>query len=263
MDSDIVCLDSSDSASEQPPCKRDVRYYRRPVRAISGPSRQANHAERYMAFVQAFDLVRQTLTHGNIYEGVRSQDRRVHPPPVEGEEYLVTFLKACLTVGGRESRLRVVMLPTRSGAQHQCLGYHAGTGVYSSKDGDLIQKSLRKVKLGAVLRKRCDIDRGLIGEWASGDFTRSWIAAYLAGVHPNVDQPLWQYFQCSHRCIESGLSTQGLICIDAGCMIWESQRANLARGQTMSVACTERCPHTCCDKTICACTGIHGDAACL
>jgi hypothetical protein len=91
-------------------------------------------------------------------------------------------------------------------------------------------------------------------QYRSEKVEAKWIACYLGGVLPDRNCAQWERFECSHLCIEHDLRGEGLTCIDVACLCWESKATNQSRGNTY---CTRLCVHTDCDKTLCACQGVH------
>lgn len=93
-----------------------------------------------------------------------------------------------------------------------------------------------------------------------------WIVAYLDGNLP-TEAHGWEYFECSHKCVESGLDrftnmrneAKGYTysaCVDARCLTWESKSANQGR---QNPGCRRMC-HCGCGQSICEANGLHEES---
>ena len=157
----------------------------------------------------------------------KHQPQSDYPLPVKGEAYLVTHLKHCLRSWVTRSEA------TRSGAVHHLMKIQG-------KDG---RRNLPKA-----------LQLKLKDTYSSEKVEAKWIACYLAGIRPDETVEGWEYFECSHRCIEYDLRGQGLTCITAECLVWESKSVNQSRGQDF---CMRVCKHAECGKRVCECQAVH------
>lgn len=100
--------------------------------------------------------------------------------------------------------------------------------------------------------------------WKSRKVTLTWIQCYLNDKLPNVQNPNWDTFQCSHLCLGGG---QNLICLNGNHLTWESASDNQSRGANAlgRRICTIKCNcgyayHTV--HIICSCNHIHDPPCC-
>ena len=188
-----------------------------------------NHASTYLSLRDRLDNLR--LGNGvPIYDYAYAQTLRVAhgpqiPPPVAGEEYLITQLAAWYF--GYAERVR----QTRTGELHLVMR-HVGN------DG--------RRQLPATLRRA--LNDSLI------KVEVKWIACYLDGIHPpSATDAAGRPLECSHRCIDQDATGRldlqyGEECIDSDCMWWESKSVNQSRGNSF---CCRDCVH--CGEPVCQC----------
>lgn len=75
----------------------------------------------------------------------------------------------------------------------------------------------------------------------------TWMTCYVYNIQPDRTKPNWEYFQCSHRCINGS-------CIRDEHLCWESPKDNQGRGKRI---CSMKCKHEGCGKCLCDCQRIH------
>lgn len=73
----------------------------------------------------------------------------------------------------------------------------------------------------------------------------SWVAAWLANIHPDKSAQNWEFHQLSHICRKGD-------CITPAHLQFESAKINQQRGYRL---CLIKCNH--CDNILCNCQGIH------
>lgn len=190
-------------------------------------------ALRFTQWCEALDSISSTFVR------TVSKRQRVDSLPsiVDGELYVRTLLKA--TVLSQVCGER----PTRSG------GVHAVTSLVSADKGG---SPRRNIPVSLI--------RAVSDTWGTQvKVPVTWMACYLANVMPDRSKEGWEYFECSHRCIAHGLKDEGLFCIDANCLVWESKSDNQSRGNSF---CMRQCRHSDCSTYVCMCQGLH-DPPCL
>lgn len=92
----------------------------------------------------------------------------------------------------------------------------------------------------------------------SKKYSMTWLICYLSNILPNKNIDMWEYFQCSHLCIQYGLP-KGYYCIDPRCLVWEDASTNQSRGSKSKGInlCTRKCGHDGCSKIVCVCSNLH------
>lgn len=184
-----------------------------------------NIGERFMNMVATFDFLIP------IYQRTvpRNQSQKNYPQVVANEAYLFTHLRAWVNGYVVGSKF------LRSGGTHRVMNF-------VGKDG--------RRPLPSTIRSAIDNLPSNQILWSQEKVEVKWVSCYLARVLVNNQIDGWQQFECSHRCIEFGLD--GELCIDSGCMIWESKSVNQSRGYGV---CMRKCNH--CPMFLCSCQGIH------
>jgi len=109
--------------------------------------------------------------------------------------------------------------------------------------------------------------------WYNPKPEMTWLVCWLNNIYPDMSQPGWEAFECSHRCVErdqTGMKLKriasstkyGWACIDPDCLCWESRSDNQSRGNTF---CYKPCTHEGCTKPngyVCSCSSLH-DPPCI
>lgn len=85
--------------------------------------------------------------------------------------------------------------------------------------------------------------------WGGGaKVTVTWLSCYIWNVRPDQTQPGWEYFECSHRCLNAGQGESVTAkCTYASHLTWESKAANQSRAGDL---CATLC-HCGCGEYIC------------
>jgi len=84
----------------------------------------------------------------------------------------------------------------------------------------------------------------------------TWIAMYLHNIRPDTNKNNWEFYECSHLCIEfyeRSAVPRIHACVDPLCLVWESKSVNQSRGNTF---CTRMCVHEC-HQIVCVCQNFH------
>jgi hypothetical protein len=205
---------------------KGARYKRFIKMQMGGSNFTDNKGERFMKMVASLDEIKITYAR-TVPLRAREVD---YPPEKEGEFYLITHLKHWIDVKIEKDQNFL----TRNGKQH---------AVMKSNGKDLrrslpttINSAMSVVDSGWDLKKRVTV---------------TWIVCYLNKIHPDQEKKNWEYFECSHTCIEFGLDNK-FNCISSGCLIWESQSVNQSRGNEY---CMRKCSH--CQNWCCHCQMFH------
>lgn len=206
-----------------------------------------NHAQRFLLLADALCKVEPNVTRSGLFKPIRSQARhmvRNRPEEEEGSTYLRTLLRHLCVTGGAE----IQQLPLRSGGRHQCL----------TAPGRTSETSHRRLKQCNMPDELAEMLLELLPPefppFSVKSPQRVWLVCFLNGILPDTTKPGWEYFQCSHRCVEFGLD--GSVCVDPKCLVWEPASANYSRGYTAGICCLP-CQHDVCRATRCQCAEIH------
>jgi len=127
------------------------------------------------------------------------------------------------------------------------------TGLTPGRTCPTTDDGYARVRLPTTIRRclmenRCD--------WSPQNVTLTWLVAYLHRKLPNRQDPNWQKFTLSHRCLSAGTGSE-LICLDGEHVVWEAHSTNLSRGYRL---CRRSCTH--CNEMLCRCQGLH-DPCCV
>lgn len=206
---------------------------------------EQNHAQRFVELARALDIV------GGKWPG-KSRDFPIATILADEEvatlkQYLKYWLRYDLSMNGSVLQRAAFAVETRVtslGNEHLVIKH----------------KSEYRRELPKELREALKaLDAGI-----STKINPRWIAAYVNGVRPDESMPGWEFFECSHRCVEEGLTSYskkrkaaGMVfeaCIDFRCLHWESKGVNQGRANP---ACRKMC-HCGCNRGVCEANQVHG-----
>jgi hypothetical protein len=193
-------------------------------RGCASEGDHAKIAERFQSMCNAFDAIKESYKRC-VPAHAKTDD---YPAMKPGESYLLTQLKNSVAKWNLPGKYS-----TRTGKLHKVM----------KKQGNDGRRSLP-----SALRDHLILSTNFKQEKVEA----KWLVCYLNNIHPDQNSPDWVYFECSHLCIEHGLGKN--VCIDPGCLFWESKAINQGRGNTF---CTKKCVHEGCTKTLCECQKLH------
>jgi len=226
-------------------------------------NQQQRIGEKFMNMVETFNRIRLNYVRTVPYK--QKQDN--YPASKEGEDYLITHLKHWVydKIIKDINDGDVVSYLTRTKS-------HPHYGISYDPDKKDINKTLPTTIQNAIeallpaptwtgkAPTSINNDRG-------GKVAVTWVVCYINNILPDQQRPRWQFFECSHRCINRYyLSANGwdggdfgrlpnpMCCVTAECLCWESKSYNQSRGNDF---CCRPCSHPECDLTICDCQTIH------
>lgn len=134
-----------------------------------------------------------------------------------------------------------------------CWDVDSGCCLSTLKDtssGSNPRKGLRALIINDILKMQTKCRATNVG-WVPVDKAKiphSWFVCFVHNVLPNVQNPNWKTFQCSHRCTNS-------VCVNPLHLCWENASTNQSRGNPY---CKRRCVHTTCTaNNVCECQGFH------
>lgn len=198
----------------------------------------------YMRMCQSFDAIRSSYTRVVPWKQ-RSDD---YPPEEPGRAYLLTHLQHAVTNAKHRDP---IVTETRSGGHHTLIKKKNPNDYRISIPATIVQ-AIRALSGGAAAEEEA--------LWCSTQATATWVVCYINGAHPDATKPGWERFDCSHRCVFNRMpGTQGRVCVEATCLVWESKADNQERGNKM---CMRQCVHGCGAVNVCHCQGFH-EPACL
>jgi hypothetical protein len=157
-----------------------------------------------------------------------NQPQNNYPPTVPNQPYIITHLTHW--VAGYVVQSNTL---TRSG------NLHVQTSKVGSDNRRTIPSTIRKA-IAQLPNPR----------WQAEKAEVKWVVCWLNGILPDTNAQGWQQFECSHKCIEFGLTNT--CCIDVGCLCWESKSTNQSRGNRF---CMLQCTH--CLQPLCHCQHLH------
>lgn len=183
-------------------------------------------AERFVKMCASLDSIKDSYTR----TVPRNQSEKKYPPIKEGEPYLVTQLRFWVKC------FKLSRVPTRTGKKHSIM-VKAG------------RRDNRKTLPSTIVSFLAEANT----DWKPEKVEVKWIVCYLSNIKPDNRISRWEYFECSHRCIEYGLSNEHT-CISSRCFVWESKSINQSRGNAW---CCSLCKHEECQLCVCVCQKFH------
>lgn len=203
----------------------------------TGKSAKGSHAANAERFIQMCNALDSILTS---YQRIvpNKQSQNSYPQAKIEEPYLITHLKSIISNAG------IWETKTRTGISHKLVPLR-GDGRRDIPS--TIMEALQKEKEA--------------GSWLSDGKKEkkvplTWLVCYLHNRRPNMENPRWEFYDCSHVCCcrYEEKKQEEFVCVSIECLTWESKSDNQERGNKL---CMKACVHDGCQWHVCRCQRFH------